>query len=249
MEELAELLFALASVDRLTLFSAIAKERLRLTQLAAKLSATTQETSRHLSRLQEAGIVEKGTDGCLLLTPFGRSLLVLLPSLEFLTGHRKYFLTHDISALPPEFLERIGELRECERAHGVGEVLAHTSRVFREARSYVWLISDNVMDLRSLGGADAAADFTVRAIVPAASINGASQNVELGKAVQLGLVDKVLAGLALNEKTAGVLFPDSSGKLDFDSGFASDDPRFHRWCEDLFMFHWNRARIASRSGH
>ena len=59
MGDLAKLLFAAASVDRLTLFSTIAKEKLRLTQLAGKLSASTQETSRHLSRLQEAELSRK----------------------------------------------------------------------------------------------------------------------------------------------------------------------------------------------
>jgi predicted transcriptional regulator len=247
MEELAELLFTFASVDRLILFNTISNEKLRLTQLAAKLSATTQETSRHLARLQEAGVIEKGVDGCLALTSFGRLVQSLLPSLEFLSKHREYFIAHDVSTLPPEFLERIGELEEGKGAHGVGAVLGHLSMVLREAKSYVWLISDNVMDLRSLGGTEVAVDFPIRIVVPAISISGAlPMTMELGKGVQVGLVDRVSAGLALNEKTAGVTFPDSSGKLDFDAGFASDNPRFHKWCEDLFVFHWNKAKPMRR---
>jgi predicted transcriptional regulator len=56
------------------------------------------------------------------------------------------------------------------------------------------------------------------------------------------LVEKVYAGLALNEKSAGVALADLTGKIDFNSGFASGDPSFHKWCADLFMFHWNSAK-------
>jgi predicted transcriptional regulator len=243
MEDLAELLFAVASVDRLTLFSTIAKERLRLTQLAGKLSASTQETSRHLSRLQEARIIEKESDGCFIPTSFGKALLALLPSLKFLTKHREYFLSHDISALPLEFLERIGELEQSEFAQGIGVVLSHTAQVFREAKRYVWLASDNVMDLSTLGGKAAGGDVLLRIIVPTASIGAAPPlSAELRTKVEVRLVEEVNAGLALNEKTAGVAFPDGTGKIDFNSGFASGDPKFHKWCTGLFMFHWNEAK-------
>jgi predicted transcriptional regulator len=243
MEDLADLLFAVASVDRVTLFSAIAKERLRLTQLAAKLSASTQETSRHLSRLQEAKIIEKEADGCFNLTAFGKALLVLLPSLKFLTEHREYFLSHDISVLLLEFLERIGELEKSEFAHGVGVILSYTAQVFREAGRYVWLASDNVMDLSTLGVRAASGNLLLRIIVPAASIGGATPlNAELRNETEVRLLDKVNAGLALNEKTAGVSLPDLTGKIDFNSGFGSGDPNFHKWCADLFMFHWSRAK-------
>jgi hypothetical protein len=36
-------------------------------------------------------------------------------------------------------------------------------------------------------------------------------------------------------------FPDMTGKLDFNSGFWSNDPLFHKWCFDLFNFYWNKA--------
>jgi predicted transcriptional regulator len=243
MEELAELLFALASVDRITLFSAIANERLRLTELATKLRASTQETSKHLSRLQEANLIEKGVDGRFAMTPLGKSMSVLLPAFKFLTGQSEYFLTHDISSLPLEFLERIGELEQSQFRHGIGAILSYTSRVFREAEEYVCLSSDNVMDLKSIGGKAVREDLPVKIIVPAGSIVGPlPPTTEMGARIELVLVEKVNAGLALNEKAAGVAFPELSGKIDFNAGFSSDDPRFHKWCTDIFMFQWNQAK-------
>jgi predicted transcriptional regulator len=53
---------------------------------------------------------------------------------------------------------------------------------------------------------------------------------------------KVQVSIALNEKIAGLTFPDITGKkLDFNSGFKSSNPVFRMWCQDLFEFHWNKA--------
>lgn len=245
MDELVELLFVVASVDRLTLLYTIDKERLRLTQLASKLSASTQETSRHLSRLQDARIIGKESDGCFTLTPLGKSLLILFPSMRFLARHREYFLSHDISALPPEFVERIGELEQSNFRHGIGEILSHIADVIREAEEYVWLCSDNPMDLTNLAGKGSGENVPFRIVVPTAR-TGASvpgtPSTELGDNTELRLVDRVNAGIAMNEKRAGVTFPSLTGEIDFNSGFGSANPSFHKWCADLFMFHWNKTR-------
>jgi len=245
MEDLAELLFALASVDRLTLLSTIAKERLRLTQLASRLSASTQETSRHLSRLEEAKLIQREPDGCFIPTSLGRSFVALLPSLKVLTQHREYFLSHDLSTLPLEFLERIGELEQCEFRHGIGGVLNHTADVFRGAKRFVWLSSDNVMDLNILGRREVNQNVPLRIVIPAEAVRGVSSEMSragFGEKVELKIVDGVCAGLALNEKRAGVTLPGPGGKLDFNSGFGGDDPKFQKWCADLFIFHWNKAK-------
>jgi len=91
LERLTEHLFILASIDRLTLLSEIAIERRRLSQLSTKLSATPQETSKHLTRLRDAKLIEKDSDGFFCLTAFGRIMLNLLPSIRFLTQNREYF--------------------------------------------------------------------------------------------------------------------------------------------------------------
>ena len=143
MEHLAELLFILASVDRLTLISEIAIEKRRLNQLTAKLSATPQETSKHLMRLRNAKLIEKDSNGFFSLTAFGKMILNLLPSINFLMQNREYFLSHDMSSLPREFIERIGELQEGEYAEKVGSILAHIQQVVQDAEEYIWLMADH----------------------------------------------------------------------------------------------------------
>jgi DNA-binding MarR family transcriptional regulator len=63
MEEMGEVLFLLSSGDRMKLLSEIRGRDLRLTDLAERLSATVQETSKHLGRLSDGGLIAKGSTG------------------------------------------------------------------------------------------------------------------------------------------------------------------------------------------
>jgi predicted transcriptional regulator len=252
LEHLAELLFIIASIDRLTLLSEIAIEKRRLSQLTTKLSATPQETSKHLMRLRNAKLIEKDSDGFFGLTAFGKIILNLLPSIRFLTQNREYFLSHDISSLPREFIERLGELQEGEYGEKVGSILAHTQQVVQDAEEYIWLMADHPLGgqeyVAGSGKLESSRTVTWRIIVPAdSSIDWtrlrASAGTHKGR-IEYHLIQDpngIKAGIALNEKIAGLTFPDIMGKLDFNSGFRSNDPIFRKWCQDLFVFHWNKA--------
>jgi predicted transcriptional regulator len=251
LEHLAELLFIIASIDRLTLLSEIAIEKRRLSQLSAKLPATPQETSKHLMRLRDAKLIEKDSDGFFGLTAFGKIILNLLPSIKFLTQNREYFLSHDISSLPREFIERIGELQEGEYGEKVGSILAHTQHVVQDAEEYIWLMADHPLGGQEYvtgSGKLESSTVTWRIIVPADSSTDwpdLRRTVRTHKGrIEYHLIEdakNIKAGIALNEKIAGLTFPDIMGKLDFNSGFRSNDPIFRKWCQDLFEFHWNKA--------
>jgi predicted transcriptional regulator len=253
-EHLAELLFILASIDRLTLLSEIAIEKkLKLSQLTAKLSATSQETSKHLMRLRNAKLIEKDSDGFFGLTAFGKIILNIVPSIRFLTQNREYFLSHDISSLPLEFIERLGELEEGQYADKVGSVLAHTQQVAQAAEKYIWLMADHRLGdqeyVTKSGKLESNSTVTWRVIVPANSssiIDWSELRRTVGThtgRIEYHLIENpsdIKAGIALNEKIAGVTFLDPTGKLDFNGGFRSGNPLFRKWCEDLFEIHWNK---------
>jgi predicted transcriptional regulator len=253
LEHLAELLFIIASIDRLTLLSEIEVEKRRLSQLTTKLSATPQETSKHLTRLRNAKLIEKDSDGFFGLTAFGKIIVNLLPSIRFLAQNREYFLSHDISSLPLEFIERIGELQEGEYGEKVGSILVHLQQVVQDAEKYVWLMADHPLGsgeyvVRS-GKLESSSTVTWRIIIPAdSSIDWRRVTASVGShkgRIEYGMIEysnDIKAGIALNEKIAGLTFPDTTGKkLDFNSGFRSSNPIFRKWCQDLFEFHWNKA--------
>ncbi|HEY1248504.1 MAG TPA: MarR family transcriptional regulator, partial [Nitrososphaera sp.] len=146
LDDIVKLLFDLSSIDRLTLLLTIRKEEnLRLTKLAEKISATIQETSRHLGRLIKANLIEKNSDGFYRLTSYGQLVLLLLSSISLISKTRDYFLSHDVSFLPLEFIERIGELSEYEHAENVSNVLRHLEQTMSLANEYVWLMADQAL--------------------------------------------------------------------------------------------------------
>jgi predicted transcriptional regulator len=252
LEHLAELLFILASVDRLTLLSEIGVEKRRLSQLTAKLSATPQETSKHLARLRDAKLIEKDSDGFFSLSAFGKIIVNLLPSIKFLLQHREYFLSHDISSIPLEFIERLGELQEGQFGERVGSILAHIQQVVQDAEEYIWLMSDHPLGgqeyVTRSGKLESTDSVRWRIIIPSdSSIDWTSVRAAVGThkgRIEYRLIqdpNDIKAGIAMNEKIAGLTFPNTTGKLDFNSGFRSDNPVFRQWCQDLFEYHWSKA--------
>jgi predicted transcriptional regulator len=252
LEHLAELLFILASVDRLILLSEIGVEKHRLSQLTAKLSATPQETSKHLTRLRDAKLIEKDSDGFFSLSAFGRVIVNLIPSIRFVTENREYFLSHDISSLPLEFIERLGELQEGQYGERVGSILAHIQQVVHHAEEYIWLMSDHPLGgqeyVSRSGKLESSDSVRWRIIIPAdSSIDWTSVRAAVGThkgRIEYRLIqdpNDIKAGIAMNEKIAGLTFPNTTGKLDFNSGFRSDNPVFRQWCQDLFEYHWSKA--------
>jgi predicted transcriptional regulator len=252
LENLAELLFILASIDRLTLLSEIAIKKCKLSQLTAKLSATPQETSKHLMRLRYAKLIEKDSEGFFGVTAFGKIIVNLLPSMRFVSENRAYFLSHDISSLPLESIERLGELQEGEYADKVGSVLAHIQQVVQDAEECIWLMSDHPLGngeyVARSGKLESSSTVTWRIIIPADSSNIDWNRIRADVGVHKGRIkyhliedpNDIEAGMALNEKIAGFTFPDITGKLDFNCGFRSDNSIFRKWCQDLFVFHWNK---------
>ena len=245
MEELAELFFRFSTSDRLTLISAIKAEKLRLTQLAKKLSATVQETSRQLIRLGDAKLIEKDSSGFYSLTALGRLLLDLLPPFRLVSQNQEYFLSHDTSSIPSEFVERIGELSEHEYVRSVSGILRHIEQVTREADQFVWLMADQALLTRfSITQAIADRDVKLKLILLEGTMDPKGLRDirnKLGDRIELGIVD-VQIGMAMNEKVAGVCFPDLQGRIDFSYGFRGSSSTFHKWCEDLFTSYWKKSR-------
>jgi predicted transcriptional regulator len=255
LDEIVNLLFNLSSVDRLTLLLTIRKEEnLRLTQLAEKIRATIQETSRHVGRLTEAKLIEKKSDGFYRLTSYGRLVLLLLSSFSLISKTRDYFLSHDISFLPQEFIERIGELSVYEYAQNVSNVLRHIEQVMSLANEYVWLMADQALVTGpSVAQAVGNRDLSVRIMISKSGhIPEQYQHIKtlLGNKLELKLLsdENAKIAIAMNEKIAGVSFPDLQRKMDFDSGFMSSSIDFHKWCNDVFNFYWNRSKKPFLTG-
>ena len=153
-----------------------------------------------------------------------------------------------MSFLPQEFIERIGELSVYEYSVNVSSVLRHIEDVGNSANEYIWLMADQaVITGPSINQAIGNRDVCVNIIIPKSSLTPEEyQQIRrlLRDKLELKLVpdENVTIGIAMNEKIAGIAFPDLKGKMDFNSGLTSSSIDFHKWCRDLFSFYWNRLK-------
>ena len=254
MEELAELYSLLASQDRLVLLTEISREPLKLTQLAPKISATAQETSRHLARLKDANLIDKDPDSNYRLTTFARLLMSYLPAFTFLLSNKQYFLNHDITLLPQQFLARLGDFLHSQYGDKVSNIFAHGRDVISEAENYIWLMADqNILGTyKEFYEKIATKDLSLRVILPSSYIKYEDfEPIKSKHELEVRAIEElanVPVGIAMNEKIAGICFPDLKGKIDFNSGFrGTNTTEFHGWCRDLFEYYWSKSKPTSIS--
>ncbi|NQT07606.1 hypothetical protein HQ586_00865, partial [Candidatus Bathyarchaeota archaeon] len=110
MGNLCDILFELSNEDRMEILLRLAEEPSNLTNLSKRLDLSSQETSRHVSRLTSVKLTRKDSEGLIHVNPVGRLLLTQMRGMELVSGHMEYFNLHRTDHLPVEFTSRLGEL-------------------------------------------------------------------------------------------------------------------------------------------
>ena len=251
MERLCNLLFELSNEDRLRILLELQERAMRLTHLSEKLDLTVQETSRHLSRLSDAKLILKGVDGSYRPTPYGKHAMRLLLGFEFLSKHREYLTTHTISHLPDEFVNRIGNLINCTFTEDVMVAFHRTENVIQEAKEYVWILSSQIL-MSTLPFLEEAVKrgAKFRLIVPEDMIPppGFKPIPTIPNLIERRTLKRVDAIIVMSEKEARFAFPTIDEKMDY-IGFGSTDESSHKWCSDLFLYYWGRAKRGKPKGY
>ena len=250
MERLCDLFFEFSNEDRLRILYKLRDSPSTVTRLSRDLNLTTQETSRHLSRLGEIGLTAKSPDGDHSLTPYGELSLGQIKGFRFTCSHSEYLKEHKVTGLPREFVVRIGELEKSVYTDDIMVLFHRIEQMIKEAEEYVLRMTDRYIitvvptweealkrgvEFRLLDPKDM--------VVPPEFNRGPV----LGDALRTGqfvnhTLESVDVFLALSEKeVAGICFPDSEGRMDY-WGFHSGDPEVHRWAKDLFEHYWAKSR-------
>lgn len=248
MEELPKLLSSLADMNRLRIIAELETHGQRLSQLATMLHASATETSRHITSLSEARLIEKDRRGFYSLTSFGKLALELLPTLSFIAKNKDYLVTHELTSLPPGFPQRLGDLSECEFVESLSDVLRNVIQTLTYAKSYAWIMVDQPafeINPYNIGGNR---NISWRLILPFQTNFKISIDPQARPKVEYGRLERVEVALALNETAGVVSFPELKGEIDLTSGFRGEDPSFQEWCHDLFSYYWERATKAPGSG-
>jgi len=229
------------------------KNPMRLSRVSEKFNFTVPETARNMTRLAEAALIAKDIDGYFHLTPIGEASLQLIPSFEFISKHKKYFKTHTISTLPPEYAASIGALQKSEFVNGVTETLFNGENMIREAKEFIWISVDQILasslplfvdayergiEFKKLMPRNAAIPPPILALASNPIFDRAARE----KKLESRYLDKLDVGIVMSEKeVAAIGFQNLEGTFDYGS-FRTHDEAALKWTKSLYLHYWEKAK-------
>jgi len=240
LETLTDLLFELSNDDRLKILLELEEGPKNLTRIAKDLDLTAQGTSRNVARLVQTSLISRNPEGDYALTPYGMTSLRLLSSYRFLSENKQYFLSHDASVLPYQFINRLGELYVNSFQGDFITTFAKAEAMMRVAEEYVYAMEEQfhpnappiVAEKLKLG-------VELRTILPETIVPPPGFRPAAG--VERRLLPSVKINLFMTDKEAFFGLPTLDGKFEY-SVFVSEDQKFRRWCLDLFEFYWAQGK-------
>ncbi len=238
-----KLFFELASESRLSILRELQKENLKMQEIARRMDVTATEAFRQLERLSAALLVKKQPDGNFTLTEYGKLVLQLSSSLEFVSKHRDYFAAHDVTQIPVQFVNRLGELSQTKLMMDTIENLNIAEHAFMDAEQYGWGIAEGTIpqqmgpimnDLLQKG-------LKLRMLIPEKRLATETNPPALAKNFEARGLAELPAIVFLTEKEAGICFLQLGGRVDY-AAFYGKDPAFLNWIKDLFLFYWDKGK-------
>ncbi|CAD6492749.1 MAG: hypothetical protein FFODKBPE_00359 [Candidatus Argoarchaeum ethanivorans] len=243
---LSSLLFELSNPLRLEILFLTAEEKQKHGTISEKLKISLQETTRHLTRLQDAELIEKDVQSFFTLTNYGKVILSSLHNFGFLVKNREDLMNLNLD-IPKKFLERIADLRNFEKTHGTMENLRERTLLFTGAEKYIWIMSPEILtDAIPIISKKHEEGLDFRIILP--------KNVryphgfEFKPGEHMKVIDEIKIAMTITEKSAGLCFPTCGKDIDFSISFNSQDEEFREWCKDLFLHYWENARPVNVPG-
>ena len=250
MEGLCDLFFEFSNEDRLRILYKLRESPSTVTSLSRDLNLTTQETSRHLSRLGEIGLTAKSPDGDHSLTPYGELSLDQIRGFRFTCSHSEYLKRHRVTGLPREFVVRIGELEKSMYTDDIMVLFHRIEQMIKEAEEYVLRMTDRYIitviptweEALKRGVEFRLLDPKDMVVPPEFNRGPVLSDALRTRQFVNHTLESVDVFLALSEKeVAGICFPDSGGRMDY-RGFHSADAEVHGWAKDLFEHYWARSK-------
>jgi len=242
---LEKLFFELASESRLNILHELQKENLRMQEIARRLDVTATEAFRQLERLSAALLVQRQPDGKFALAEYGKLVLQISTSLDFISKHKEYFATHDLMRLPRQFVNRLGELSGATLGSDTIESLNKGAQAFTEAEKYAYGVGEGTIpgNMTSVMGQRVQQGVEVKMITSMERLPADAKQTPIPKNIELRGLSDLPAIVVVTEKAAGVCFRQIGGKIDYE-GFFGTDQTFHDWVRDLFSFYWEKGKRA-----
>lgn len=241
-EGIENLFFNLSSKSRLDILRSISAENLRMNEIARKNDITATEASRQIQRLLDELIIEKQPDGSYTLTSYGKLFLHFFPTLEFISKHRQYFLTHDVWRLPSQFISRLGELNGGALCSEIAETVNNIEKMMQTAEEFVWVLTNQAMTSHTNVMIEQVSKGVKFRSLIQENINSNQVRV-FGKTVERRVLPSIPALVVITDKEAFLSLLSVDGKI-VHSGFFGRDANFMGWVTDFYLYFWNQTKLG-----
>lgn len=240
------LFFELASESRLGILHELRSKNLRMQEIARRIGVTPTEGFRQLERLSDVSLVQRRPDSTFALTEYGKQALLISESLAFISRHREYCMTHELTKLPPQFVSRLGELSGAKLEVDTIKTLNRGADAFTRAKRYIWgagegSIPEHMVPVMS---AQVQSGVEVRMLISGPDIPHTQGSSRAPQNVETRVLDDCPVVIALTETDAVVTFCQVGGRVDYAS-FVGNDPVFHGWVRDVFLYYWELGKRLS----
>jgi predicted transcriptional regulator len=182
-------------------------------------------------------------------------VLKQIPYFRFLRKHKKFFEAHGLekSTIPTKFLLRISELEGCKKVESVTGVLQKLKKLESSATKFIkvivsqaWPEEGLIFIDRARHGIEVVTIAGHNMILPRNVVNDIGPILD--KLISEGIYksrmsqDVKIALYIVDNKVAGIMFPDTEGEVDMRTLFVSENPQFCEWCSDLFEYFYQRSK-------
>ncbi len=248
---LPKLLFELSGETRLEILHALETAPLTFTKIADQMRITTSEASRQIERLSGMNLIEKLSNGSYAITPLGRLMLSFLPGIDFVYKNSDFFLTHGTAPIPRELVLRFSDLSGAMFISGTIEAMNFMQERMRNVERYHCGMADGLMNsMIPMIVEKARSGVIFRAILPETYREKVSAIVDEYRtadanipphAIEIRTLQTIPICGAVTDRGCGFKLPFTDGSMDHSTMVVGDDPRFCRWCRDLYAHYWARA--------
>jgi predicted transcriptional regulator len=236
----SKLLQVLSHPVKLEILRTITTQPEPVDTIAQKVDISAKETKVHLDSLHGAGLVDQESKGTYRSSPYGQLILSLLIDFDFVAKYSDDFRDLDLSLIPISFVERLGELKDSTRIEGTLSNLQSAEKMFGRAGKKISVIANEVMlDAVPVVREKIAQGANFRFIIdqtfkPPSDFKATIP--ELWRKIW-----KIPAAVVVTDKEGMVFFLNRKLDVNYSVGFASEEPAFMKWCEDLIDHLWKQG--------
>jgi predicted transcriptional regulator len=245
-----------SNATRLQIMHLLCEEPLTITELTAKIPSTSASgISRHLSVLDEAGLIVKtvATGRTYELSPFGESLYSMVKPIGFFLKYSAYFQSHSLASLPGIFLRNIDMMLEHARfVEGTGSVMATIREFAKSAKHQLYyttnthlIVADSYCkDLRVIYPQKLFEEVGVQKIREDIEEYSALSPEELS----LRLLPEMDVGIAIADETEKglIAFPrNDETAIDYTGMFVIEDETGLEQLKQMWRYYWDAAQPVS----